>query len=298
MDLNRGNQGLARVFMAYNVLAALVWVLRVGWQSPVPAMVVVHLGLAWLLAARSRRRMFPGFPWLLWLLAWAEIGWLYRLTGPVVHDGTIRLIDLALFGRHLNEVLAGILPWAWLRETMGLSYLSYYLLILVPPIVLAVQRRTRDLQIHTFGLLSTYLACFTVYLVLPVLGPRAVIAGTGGHVSEAAGLFAGVMEALFAAGDSLGTAFPSSHCAASVAAALLVRRHFGPLAGGVSGIWAGLIVMSTVYTNNHYAIDAVAGVVVAVVIGYAVQKWLGDRRAAHASCGGTPGTLNHEEVWS
>ena len=66
MDLNRGHQGLARVFMAYNVLAALVWVLRAGWQSPVPAMVAVHLGLAWLLAVRSRRRMFPGIPWLLW----------------------------------------------------------------------------------------------------------------------------------------------------------------------------------------------------------------------------------------
>ena len=288
MDLSRINRGLAWLFAVYNVFAGVVWVLRAGAQALTPLMVALHLGLAWLLIARSGGRMVPGYPWLLWLAAWVEIGWLYRLTGPVVHDGSIRMMDLAIFGRHLNEILSVALPWAWLRTTMGLAYLSYYLLILGPVFVLLVQRRRRDLQAHTFGLMTTYLACFAVYLVLPVLGPRAFVAGAGDTLPQAAGIFARLMQVLFAAGDSLGTAFPSSHCAASVAAALLVRQHFGIRLGILAAIWAGLIVVSTVYTNNHYALDAAAGVSLAWVVVRVIRMRVGQPLSTM-----TPGENSH-----
>ena len=106
------------------------------------------------------------------------------------------------------------------------------------------------------------------------------------------------MQAFFAAGDSLGTAFPSSHCAASVAAALLVRRHFGNRAGVVAGVWAGMIVMSTIYTNNHYGIDALAGVLLALTTVGLVLRWRGQRGDEHRNREQTRGILNNEGGWS
>ena len=67
MDLNRINRGLAWLFAAYNVFVGGVWVLRAGPQALTPLMVALHLGLAWLLLARSIPKVAPVFPWILWL---------------------------------------------------------------------------------------------------------------------------------------------------------------------------------------------------------------------------------------
>ncbi len=283
MDMKNNKPGIEIVFMAYNVILAGVWVLRAGQESVTPLMVILHVGLAFLLLEMPRvgsetrlslRILGRLYPYLMWTLAWSEIGWLYNLTLPVVHDGSIKAADLAILGFHLNDEMSAFLSWTWLRNTMGFSYLSYYLLILGPPVALVLRRREKELEYHTFGLLSTYLVCFVIYLVLPVLGPRDLAHATGGMAPGVGGLFGPVINAFFEAGDSLGTAFPSSHCAGSVAAALLVRRHFSRIVGWLASIWAGFIVVSTVYTNNHYAIDAVAGVAVAVLVQKLVSLYM------------------------
>ena len=298
MDLKRDFPQVDILFMAYNVLLAGVWLQRAGSEPVMPLMVCLHALVTILLVvkpgtdegSRLPRRILEHLsPYLMWVLAWSEIGWLYRLTLPVVHDGGILALDRALFGFHLNQELSTLLPWEWLASVMGFSYLSYYLLILGPPVVLAIRKRERELYQHTFGLMTTYLACFLVYLLMPVLGPREVTAAAGEAAAVAGGAFGSAINTFFAAGDSLGTAFPSSHCAASVAAALLVGRHFGRTAGRLALTWAGFIVISTIYTNNHYAGDAVAGVGLAILIQTVVlSKTRGSREKM------IPGSLRHE----
>ena len=283
MDIRNDKPGIEIVFMAYNVILAGVWVLRAGQEPVTPLMVFLHIGLAFLLLQLPRvgsetrlslRILGRLYPYLMWTVAWSEIGWLYNLTLPVVHDGSIKAADLVFLGFHLNEEMSTFLSWTWLRNIMGLSYLSYYLLILGPPVALALRRRERELEYHTLALLATYLVCFVIYLVLPVLGPRDLAHSAGGVAPGVGGLFGPVINAFFEAGDSLGTAFPSSHCAGSVAAALLVRRHFSGTTGLIASIWAGFIVVSTVYTNNHYAIDAVAGVAIAFMVWKLVSLYM------------------------
>jgi membrane-associated phospholipid phosphatase len=274
MDLKNETPGVESLFMIYNVILAGVWVMRAAQESVTPFMVFLHVGLACLFMEVGRpksnapvfSRILRGFyPFVIWTLAWTEIGWLYNLTQPVVYDGAVRAADLAMFGTHLNESLADLAPWSPMRNMMGFTYLSYYLLILVPPAVLALRKRGRELEYHTLGLMFTYLACFVIYLVMPVLGPRDLAQAAGNIAPGVGGFFGPVIDAFFAAGDSLGTAFPSSHCAGSVAAAYLVRRHFGKYVGWCAVCWAGLIVVSTVYTNNHYLADSVAGVALALI---------------------------------
>jgi membrane-associated phospholipid phosphatase len=266
MDLTRANHGLVRLFAVYSILVAGVWLARIGPSGIALAAASLHLlAAALLLAAGAGGRMYAAC-WVLWLVAWAEIGLMFRLTSPEVHDATIRVVDRALFGEHLHLTLPARMAWGWLREIMGLAYLSYYGLIIAPPLILALRKRKSALARHAFGLMTVYLGCFAVYLLLPVLGPRMVAAAAEESVVQTAGSAAWLMNVLFAAGDSPGTAFPSSHCAASLAAALLVRRHFGRGAGWGALAWAGLIILSTIYTSNHYAVDAAAGVALAVLI--------------------------------
>ena len=76
---------------------------------------------------------------------------------------------------------------------------------------------------------------------------------------------------LLAAGSSRGTAFPSSHIAASVVASLCALQSGRRTGIAVSVLTAGLTA-ATVYGGFHYAVDAGAGLVVGVA------TWLLSRR--------------------
>jgi len=212
------------------------------------------------------RKIRKILPFGLWAAAWLEIGWINGLLDRPGHDKVIMTLDRALFTSHWNEHLAEWLPWVWLNEFMHLSYLSYYLLIVGPVLYLA-WRQPQGLPRHTANLMGTYLVCFAIYLVFPVLGPRSSLIASGQLDANAGlGFFPAIMESLFQAGDSSGTAFPSSHCAASLAAALSIRRYCRPRTSNLLLGWALLIAFSTVYTNNHYTIDAAAGLFLAWLV--------------------------------
>jgi membrane-associated phospholipid phosphatase len=77
---------------------------------------------------------------------------------------------------------------------------------------------------------------------------------------------------LRASGDSLGTSFPSSHVAGAVALAWSAWRFLSRRAAIVATITATLILFSTVYTRQHFAIDSLAGLVMALGLNLAVSR--------------------------
>ena len=198
-------------------------------------------------------------PYALWLVCWLELGWLIRLSGQAMHDPQIAAADLALFGGHGHVLFGQWFPWA--GQAMQLIYLSYYGLILGPPLVLARRQRFIACDHYTHVVMTTYLLCFLAYMLFPVLGPRAVATA---QIDHDGGVLGAVAEALRQTGDSPGTAFPSSHCAGAFAAALAAGKFARRRLRLVLLAWAALITISTIHTGNHYSIDAVAGVLVAI----------------------------------
>ncbi len=77
--------------------------------------------------------------------------------------------------------------------------------------------------------------------------------------------FSGRRDAARHLGDSWGAAFPSSHVAAAVVAALCALRYWRPLGLLLTPLTVGL-VLSVVYGQFHYAVDAVAGLIVACAV--------------------------------
>lgn len=240
--------------------------------------------LAWLREA---------YPWLVWALAWRELGALHAATAAAAHDAAIARLDQALFGGPWHRSWAVAAPQRWLQEAAHFVYLSYFALILVTPLRALARRRVDELRAATLGLVATYLGCFAVSLALPVYGPRLAEGAGTGH-----GLFAGAAVALRAAGDSPGTAFPSSHCAASVMSACLAYRAGARRLAAWLAVWAAAVVLSTIYTGNHYALDALAGSAWALLLNAALSAQREPRSARRRASGRRPAAVpGGERTW-
>jgi len=187
------------------------------------------------------------------------------VAGRTPHDAPIAAWDLAIFGGPWHARLSEVLGGAAVGQAMQFFYLSYYGIVIGPLVVFVLQGRIAATERYTLNVMAAYLACFVVYLVFPVVGPRALAAAAAGPPAVPDGL-AGFAETLRRLGDSHGTAFPSSHCAAALAAALAATFRSSRWARTGMVVWALLIAVATVYTGNHYTLDSAAGVVLALAV--------------------------------
>ncbi|UCD23349.1 MAG: phosphatase PAP2 family protein, partial [Gemmatimonadota bacterium] len=180
----------------------------------------------------------------------------------------VAAIDLFIFRVPLHDIWMPNMAAVWFSELMYFSYEAYYLLVFVPPIVLLFQRRHGALRDTTFRLVLVYLICFVIYAAFPVDGPHFLHEPFQGP--HTLGFFYGINQTLQASGDSLGCSFPSSHVAAAVSAAYIGWLYFPRWVAIIMAIEALGVTLATIYTQNHYAVDSLAGLVLALL----VQMWL------------------------
>ena len=268
MTMNGGQSFSRRLFAGYQAFVAGVCLVSLPAHPLLfGALALLHAAAAVALLWWAGRpvptrgsRFGALWPWVLWFVSWIEIGRFTAWTGGVTHDASIITLDLAVFRIHLHESPPGSFPAQVMGQIMQAAYLSYYFLLLGPLLVFARRSRWYACERYTFAVMTTYLCCFLVYLLYPVLGPRALAAA---QATSSEGDLAGLAEALRQLGDSPGTAFPSSHCAGALTAALAAGRYLERPWPRVLVGWALLITVATVATGNHYAIDSVCGLIVA-----------------------------------
>ena len=118
--------------------------------------------------------------------------------------------------------------------------------------------------------LSASFICYGLLPWLPTRAPRALEADTQTRRSSIRKLNLAVLNRASVQWNT----FPSGHTAASVATALAVAVHI-PVAGLILGVVAVSIAIASVVGRYHYAADAVAGAVVAVVVFLTVCGELG-----------------------
>ncbi len=257
----------------FNLMMLVVWLPLTPVEPGARWLGAVHavaLLLPWLLANRRQpdsglvRRLRMVYP-LLWACAfWREIDVHFRLQGGRAYDGLVLRFDSTVFGAHLHAAWPSALPHPLFSELMQGFYFSYYLLLLGVPLgflLVGTRATARDVVLR---IAVTYLACFIVYMVLPTVGPLSGLERLPHQLAP--GWFAGLNHAIRNAGDALGTAFPSSHVAGAVTLAWLLWCYAPrglALAASVSALG---VLGATVYTQNHYGIDALAGLVVAIIL--------------------------------
>lgn len=255
---------------AYNVALACVWAAASPQSAAAPWLALAHLAAAalpwtlrhrWTAPSLPRVALREGYPLLALGVFWAELGLLHRLRQLPTHDALVAAWDRALFGVHLHLAWPAAMPERWLDEGMHFAYFAYYLLLVVPIAVGLMRRREafRDLMLR---MMITYLACFAFYAVFPVYGPHSM-PGAPHHATP--GFFESLIRHAHQAGDSPGTAFPSSHVAGVVAVAWFAWIWLPRPAAVSLAALAALVALGTVYTGNHFALDALLGLLWGIV---------------------------------
>ena len=262
-----------RLVAGYNILLALVWAQLVGRVSYAPMILIAHVVAAFMPRLLERvpatangfttnlRDLYP----LLWMLAfWTELDYLRTYLHQAANDAPIMALDYAIFGLHWNSEWIVRMPQVWFSELMHCCYFLYYPLIFIPPLVLALTRRKAALRDVVLRLMVTYMACYIVYIFFPVDGPHYLTATYQGPHTE--GFFYNLVRGAQNLGDSRGAAFPSSHVTGAVTIAFIGWRWFNRPVAFFLTLEAAGVVMSTVYTQNHYAIDSLTGILWALAL--------------------------------
>ena len=180
-----------------------------------------------------------------------------------LHDAVVQRWESRWFGASPAHVAAARWPNHALSELLHAAYLSYYAIIVLPPLVLYLKGDRAEFARIATGLLTIFALCFAIFIVFPVAGPRY-------EWSSPPGVYDGPIRRfvlhVLEAGSSRGTAFPSSHVAVAAAQSVMTlgwNRRFGV---GLS-IVTLLLAAGAVYGGFHYAVDAVAGGLIGCAVG-------------------------------
>src|SRR5437660_4974455 len=139
-------------------------------------------------------------------------------------------------------------------------YRAYYAILYASPLGLWFSGRRDAARRTIFAVMVTFYICYVLFLFFPVAGPRYTF--DLAHNAAKSVWPARATQWLLDLGDSWGAAFPSSHVAAAVVAAICALRYWRPLGLALVPLTLGL-VLSVVDGQFHYAVDAVSGLFVA-----------------------------------
>lgn len=255
----------------YNALLALIWLCLIPQWSYSVWLALAHAAAAFLpqLLKRAHGRLSPAgqvvrdiYPLIFILALWTELDFVRRLLHDANFDRVIGDLDLAIFGVHLNEVWLPAMPWLWFSEIMHFGYFSYYFSVILPLLYMAFRGSPKMKRDMTLRVMLVYLSCFVLYIAFPVDGPHFLSEHYEGP--HQAGLFYRLDQILQGQGDALGCSFPSSHVAASTTMAYLGIRWLSKPAAALLVLAAVGVALSTFYTQHHFAIDSLAGIVLAL----------------------------------
>ncbi|MDE0184459.1 MAG: phosphatase PAP2 family protein [Candidatus Poribacteria bacterium] len=177
-------------------------------------------------------------------------------------DAVIRW-ENRLFKGQPSMFLSKHLPMMALSEVLHLCYFSYYAIVLSLPAVLYFQGRIGAFREVVFAECLAFNVCLICYIFLPVAGPRYVFEKIGGRLAK--GFLHRLTHIILSMGSSKGTAFPSSHSAIAVVV-LLYAMRYDTLAFIILCPFCVGLVIGTVYGRFHYAVDTIAGTVLAGII--------------------------------
>lgn len=179
----------------------------------------------------------------------------------------------------LDERVFGVVPGVWMERLINpvfttvlqLCYTSYYFVPVAFGLILYFKGAGEPFDRSVFGIVFGFFISYVGYLLVPALGPRYYLDGV-----YDAGLMRGRLAS--AINDTLNMlegqnrdAFPSGHTEVVLIVlfyAWQYKRWYFWLA---LPLVTGLIV-STVYLRYHYAVDVLAGVILAPVCVWAASR--------------------------
>jgi membrane-associated phospholipid phosphatase len=277
---------------AYLAVLSLVLIARGPMADGAPWVLLAHGLFGVMLIGFSRlpprapvgRALHVFYPLILLAGLYTAIGLVNdgRGIGAILaNDAHVQRWEAALFGGQPAFDWIRRAPSTFWSGLLHLSYLTYYPLVLLPAPILAARGRWDAAREVIFATMLAFVACYLVFVLFPVAGPNYAFPHPTGPVREV--WPARLVYRLLAGGSSVGAAFPSSHVAATLAATIAAWRAW-PAMGRTMLAPFLLLTVAVVYCQMHYAVDALAGLVVGIAVsGVAAQVWRKSVRAGEAT---------------
>jgi membrane-associated phospholipid phosphatase len=185
------------------------------------------------------------------------------------HDTLVQQWEVGLFGVEVSRVWWQAAPSVLWSTVLHGAYFSYYFIVSVPAFFFLWRDDRPAVRRFVLAVMTTFVVCYLAFIFFPVAGPYYVFPRP--QEWFLANPAARLVYDTLAEGSSYGAAFPSSHVAASVAAALTAAMGSRRL-GIVLLVPTLLLTIGVVYCQMHYAVDALAGLMVGGVVAAVVGR--------------------------
>jgi membrane-associated phospholipid phosphatase len=264
-----------RVLLAYVAVVTAVAVHRAPaqpacwWVVLSNALIVALIGLLTLPGlGRVGRTLREIYPLLLLVGLYGQLDVLNQ-GGVRVHDALVQRWELAVFGTQVSREWWQAAPSRFWSTVFHGAYFSYYFIVTIPAFAFLRRGDLVTTRRFVLAVMVTFVACYLAFIFFPVAGPYYTFPRPAAWFLDNAA--ARLVYDTLARGSSYGAAFPSSHVAAAVAAAVIAWRGSRRL-GRVLLLPTVLLTVGVVYCQMHYAVDALGGMVVGSLVAVAVGR--------------------------
>lgn len=266
---------------------------------PVDVMILAYLAAAGLLIAAYFNRV-PGAAWLLalhaaaialliaaiqaapsaarspwsWFRHWyplpyvaacyKEMAILIPAIRGVDYDRELARLDFAIWHAHPTVWLER-LQTPSLTEFLQIAYSLFVPAVLLAAVLFWIGRRHADFRYYAFLIALGYLVSFIGYFIVPVRGPRFLLAHLQHTELRGVWLFPALQHLLDRLESAHYDCFPSGHTELTLLAWWSSRKISAGLFRAFS-IYTVCLVFATVYLRYHYTVDVFAGAVVATIL--------------------------------
>ena len=210
------------------------------------------------------------YPLLLLVGLYSELDVLNGSASVPVHDALVQHWELAVFGAQVSAEWWQRMPSRFWSAVLHAAYFSYYVILVTPAFFFALRRDLGSLRHFVLVVMTTFVVCYLIFIFFPVAGPYYEFPRPAAWFTDNA--FARLVYHTLATGSSYGAAFPSSHVAATVAAAISSAKGSRRL-GLALVIPTILLTVGVVYCQMHYGVDALAGLATGAVVALALRTY-------------------------
>lgn len=281
------------IALCFFLLYGLIVLLTVGWRSDHTIIMSVVCGLI-LMHKYTYKTVIILSCFLVFLIIYETLPAFPNYTFGKVHILEPYNLELQLFG--INDAGQRVVPSEWFATRTNDFYSLFagisYLLWMPLPMAYAGYLYFRDKNLLIdFG--STFLLTCIIgmigYYVYPAappwyfihhgVGTDFTIPGSEGLLSEFDRIVgAPIFNGIYAKGSNVFCAIPSLHCAYPVVVLLTALKVKNKWAIGGFSIWAFGTWFAAVYSQHHYLIDVILGILCALIAGWLIivfnkTKW-------------------------
>jgi membrane-associated phospholipid phosphatase len=262
--------------LAYLAFASLMVIIGRDRVPHWKVILLIHCGLVALVTVlascrergpRVLRFLSHWYPLALFGFFFEEIGHIVHAVFPGWFDAWLIAADYALFGAHPTVWIEEHSGY-WMNEYMQLAYTTYLPLLPLFGAYLWVRGRREGFGIYIVSMCAAYYLCYVIFLFFPIEGPHHTLA----HLQQVelnGGVFTAIINWIEKHGRVHGGAFPSTHVAGAVVVLISAYRFARRLGYALTPLVVSICI-STVYGRYHYAVDVLAGAIMAVI-----GCWLG-----------------------